>query len=475
MHCVPMSEITSVLPRSPGFFQSFVCFSVIVMTIAGGLFAFGISLHTLMFLCLLWAGLHAYSLGYAYLQIRDLMTSALSRAMPAIYIFILIGMVISSFMHSGTIATLMYYGLSLLSPSLFLAVGLLLCALMSVATGTSWGTVGTLGVVFIGIGSAMNIPLPLVAGMIVCGATFGDKMSPISDTTNLAAMSAGTDLYRHIYSMLFTTIPAFILTFVIFLFIGFSYADKNLELDAVTSIQSALASNYSLMPLITLLPLILLATLSIRKVPAEVTMSCSILLAVFIAIIYQGANPVSVLNALWENKPESTGIPNLDALLGRGGISSMSWTLLLALMAIALGGILHGAGFLTALLAGIIAKVKRTATLIATTILAGFLGNVAMGEAYISIILSCQLFKPKYQQQQLDSAILSRSVEEGSTMTTGLIPWTTAGAFYTATLGVDVLDYLPYAFFNYLNAIVAVAMAAVGVGLLKSKTRAFVN
>jgi NhaC family Na+:H+ antiporter len=470
-----MSEITAVLPRSPRFFQSFVCFSVIVMTIAGGLFAFGISLHALMFLCLLWAGLHAYSLGYDYLQIRDLMTSALSRAMPAIYIFILIGMVISSFMHSGTIATLMYYGLSLLSPSLFLAVGLLLCALMSVATGTSWGTVGTLGVVFIGIGSAMNIPLPLVAGMIVCGATFGDKMSPISDTTNLAAMSAGTDLYRHIYSMLFTTLPAFILTFVIFLFIGFSYADKSLALDAVTSIQSALASNYSLTPLITLLPLILLATLSIRKVPAEVTMSCSIVLAVLIAIIYQGANPVSVLNALWENKPESTGIPNLDALLGRGGISSMSWTLLLALMAIALGGILHGAGFLTALLAGIIAKVKRTATLVATTILTGFLGNVAMGEAYISIILSCQLFKPKYEQQQLDNAVLSRSVEEGSTMTTGLIPWTTAGAFYTATLGVDVLDYLPYAFFNYLNAIVAVAMAAVGVGLLKSKTKPYVN
>ncbi|GAC29696.1 Na+/H+ antiporter NhaC [Brumicola pallidula] len=470
-----MSEITAVLPRSPRFFQSFVCFSVIVMTIAGGLFAFGISLHALMFLCLLWTGLHAYSLGYNYLQIRDLMTSALSRAMPAIYIFILIGMVISSFMHSGTIATLMYYGLSLLSPSLFLAAGLLLCALMSVATGTSWGTVGTLGVVFIGIGSAMNIPLPLVAGMIVCGATFGDKMSPISDTTNLAAMSAGTDLYRHIYSMLFTTLPAFILTFVIFLFIGFSYADKSLALDAVTSIQSALASNYSLTPLITLLPLILLATLSIRKVPAEVTMSCSIVLAVLIAVIYQGANPVSVLNALWENKPESTGIPNLDALLGRGGISSMSWTLLLALMAIALGGILHGAGFLTALLAGIIAKVKRTATLVATTILTGFLGNVAMGEAYISIILSCQLFKPKYEQQQLDNAVLSRSVEEGSTMTTGLIPWTTAGAFYTATLGVDVLDYLPYAFFNYLNAIVAVAMAAVGVGLLKSKTKPYVN
>jgi NhaC family Na+:H+ antiporter len=466
-----MPEITPNLPSRPSFLQSLICFSLIVITIAGGLFGLGISLHTLMFLCLLWVGLNAFSLGYGYIQIRELMTGALTRAMPAIYIFILIGMVISSFMHSGTIATLIYYGLSWLSPSLFLAVGLLLCAVMSVATGTSWGTVGTLGVVFIGIGSAMNIPLPLVAGMIVCGATFGDKMSPISDTTNLAAMSAGTDLYRHIYSMLFTTTPTFILTFLIFLVIGLNYGEQNLDLTEVTSIQTALINSYSLTPLITLLPLILLAVLSIRKVPAEVTMSCSIMLAVLIAIFYQTESPISVLNALWENTPAATGIPNLDALLGRGGISSMSWTLLLALMAIALGGILHGAGFLTSLLAGIIKRVQRTATLIATTIMSGFLGNIAMGEAYISIILSCQLFKPKYEQQNLEAAILSRSVEEGATMTTGLIPWTTAGAFYTATLGVNVLDYAPYAFFNYLNAIIAVAMAALGVGLLKSKTK----
>lgn len=461
--------------RAPKFLQSLICFTVIVVTLAGGLFGLGISLHTLMFLCLLWAGFNAFLIGYGYLQIRALMTRSLSSAMPAIYIFILIGMVISSFMHSGTIVTLMYYGLSWLSPNLFLALGMLLCALMSVATGTSWGTVGTLGVVLIGIGSAMNIPLPLVAGMIVCGATFGDKMSPISDTTNLAAMSAGTDLYRHIHAMLLTTTPTFLLTLVIFLIIGLNYGNQNLNLGEVNAIQTALLNHYKLTPLITLLPLVLLATLSIRKVPAEVTMSCSIVLAVLIAIFFQGANPISVLNALWENTPGSTGIQNLDALLGRGGISSMSWTLLLALMAIALGGILHGAGFLSALLAGIIARVKRTASLIATTILSGFLGNMAMGEAYISIILSCQLFKPKYEQQNIDSAILSRSVEEGSTMTTGLIPWTTAGAFYAATLGVDVLSYAPYAFFNYLNAFIAIAMAAVGIGLLKAKVNSVVT
>jgi len=466
-----MSESKTIAHRSPTFFQSLICFSVIVITIAGGLFGLGISLHALMFICLLWCAINAFSLGFGYLQIRELMTNSLTRAMPAIYIFILIGMVISSFMHSGTIATLMYYGLSWLSPSLFLAIGLLLCALMSVATGTSWGTVGTLGVVLIGIGGAMNIPLPLVAGMIVCGATFGDKMSPISDTTNLAAMSAGTDLYRHIYAMLFTTVPAFLFTFILFLVIGFTYADQNLNLDEVKAIQTALARTYDLNPLVTLLPLILLASLSIRKVPAEVTMSCSIVLAVLIAMFYQGTSPILVLNALWENTPKSTGIQNLDALLGRGGISSMSWTLLLALMAIALGGILHGAGFLSAPLAGIIKRVKRTATLIATTIFSGFLGNIAMGEAYISIILSCQLYKPKYEQHKVDSAILSRSVEEGATMTTGLIPWTTAGAFYAATLGVDVLAYAPYAFFNYLNIIVAITMTALGIGLLKPKAR----
>ncbi|WP_189433401.1 Na+/H+ antiporter NhaC [Alishewanella longhuensis] len=464
-----MSLTSPTAVRSPSFLQSLICFSVVVVLIAGGLFGLGISLHTLMFLCLLWVGLNAFSLGYGYAQIRELMTRALTRAMPAIYIFILIGMVIASFMHSGTIATLIYYGLSWLNPSIFLAVGLLLCALMSVATGTSWGTVGTLGVVLMGVGATMNIPLPLIAGMVVCGATFGDKMSPISDTTNLAAMSAGTDLYRHIYSMLFTTLPTFILTFLIFLGIGFSYGEQHINLADVSAIQAALAGHFSLAPVITLLPLLVLAVMSIKKVPAEVTMSCSIVLAVLIAIFYQDSSTISVLNALWQNSPQNTGIASLDALLGRGGISSMSWTLLLALMAIALGGILHGAGFLTALLAGIIKRVQRTASLVATTIVSGFLGNVAMGEAYISIILNCQLFKPKYQQQQLDPAVLSRSVEEGSTMTTGLIPWTTAGAFYTATLGVEVLDFAPYAFFNYLNAVIAVAMAALGIGLLKPK------
>lgn len=448
--------------------HALACFGGVVVIISIGLFRYGIDLHSLMFFCLLWVGGNARVLGIRFPALRDQIAVAIGRALPAIYIFILIGMVIASFMHSGTIAVLMYYGLDWLTPGSFLAIGMVLCALMSLATGTSWGTAGTLGVVFIGIGSAMQIPLPLVAGMIVCGATFGDKLSPVSDTTILAAMSAETNVYRHIYSMLFTTVPTFVIALVLFAVIGTNYGELGFANTEIADIRRALSQEYQLSPIVCLLPIVVLVVLSIRRVPAELTMAASVVVAVLVAVAYQGASPVVVLNALWQNTPGTTGIANLDDLLGRGGISSMSWTLILALMALALGGMLHGCGFLNALLDGIVSRIRRVPSLIATTIGTGFLGNMAMGEAYVSIILNCQLFLPKYKAVGLDPAVLSRSVEEGSTMTTALIPWTTAGAFYTATLGVPVLDYVPYAFFNYLNAVVSVCMAIAGIGLLRT-------
>jgi NhaC family Na+:H+ antiporter len=469
----PMSDSNPSVPVKsvePGIARSLFCFLGIVGFLAIGLLRLELSLHSILFLALLWTAVHAKLLGYQYEAIREFMASAITRSLPAIAIFLLIGMIIASFIHSGTIATLMYYGLNWLTPANFLPIGLLLCSVMSVATGTSWGTVGTLGIVFIGIGESLGIPLPLVAGMIVCGATFGDKLSPISDTTNLAALSAGTSLYRHIYAMLFTTTPAYLLALLLFTVIGISYAEAELSTSDALAIQQALAEHFALNPLVTLIPLVVLATLSVRRAAPEVAMASAIVAAVVIAVLYQGLNISVVLNALWENAQGSTGIDSLDALLGRGGMYSMSWTLLLALLAIALGGVLHGAGFLDSLLKGIVSRVRRTSSLIATTIVSGLLGNMAMGEAYISIILNCQLFARKFLQQGLDPALLSRSVEEGSTMTTALIPWTTAGAFYAATLGVPVLDYLPYAFFNYLNAIFAVVMAAMGIGLLRRKS-----
>jgi len=438
--------------------------------ISSGLFLFNISLHSIIFMALIWVGINARLLGYDYAAIQSMMSEAITRALPAIYIFLLIGMVIASFMQSGTIATLIYYGLSLIEPSLFLFTGLLLCCLMSIATGTSWGTVGTLGVVFMGIGAALGVPLALVAGMVVSGATFGDKMSPVSDTTNLAAMSAHADLYDHIKTMLYTTVPTLLLTLLIMLWFGFRQTAEALPDVEIALIQTALSASYGLNPLITLLPLLVMILLSVRRVSPQVSMTMSILVAVLIGVFYQGASIPAVMNALWSNSAGTTGIENIDNLLGRGGISSMSWTLLLSIMALALGGILFKTQILEVLLAGLISRVKRTASLIALTLVSGFVGNVAMGEAYISIILNCQLFSDAFKARGLAPSILSRSVEEGSTVTTGLIPWTTAGAFYAVTLGVPVLDYLPYAFFNLLTPLVSVSMAVMGFGLLQHRT-----
>ena len=200
-------------------------------------------------------------------------------------------------------------------------------------------------------------------------------------------------------------------------------------------------------------------------------MSCSIALAMLIAIVYQGKEGVDVVNALWLNSAGTTGIENIDALLGRGGVYSMAWTLLLSIMALALGGILHHAGFLRVLLMHIIVRIQRISTLIATTIASGLIGNMAMGEAYISIILNCQLFKGAYQERGLDKAVLSRSVEEGATLTTALIPWTTAGTFYAATLGIPTLEYAAYALLNLLNPLVSIGMAVMGIGLLQGGIR----
>ena len=267
--------------------QAIVCFGGNFLMISSGLFFFAISLHIVMFFCLIWTALHAWWLGYDFTAIRGMMNTGISNALPAIYIFILIGMVIAAFMQSGTVAALIYHGLNLLSPSLFLAVGLILCSLMSVATGTSWGTAGTLGVVLMGIGSAMEIPLPLVAGMVVAGATFGDKLSPISDTTNLAAMSANTNLYRHIGSMLYTTVPAFVLSLLIFTALGLRFADNALPEAAISQMQDALAGQYSLSLAATLLPLLVMLVMSLRRLPPEISMTASILSAVAVAVLYQ--------------------------------------------------------------------------------------------------------------------------------------------------------------------------------------------
>ncbi|WP_029057923.1 Na+/H+ antiporter NhaC [Stappia stellulata] len=454
--------------KDPSFAQSAITFGAIVVVIGTGLFGFGASLHSLMLICLTIAATSAWFLNKdGFGRIRDAMNSGISGAFGAIYIFILIGVLIAAFIQAGSVGTLIYYGLQFISPAIFLPAGIILCVFMSVATGTSWGTVGTAGIVLIGIGDVMGIPLPIVAGAIVSGATFGDKMSPVSDTTNLAAMSAKVDLYSHIKSMTYTTVPTLIVVLIISTVISMQYADNVLPVEQLNALLNALDAAYSI-NLICLLPFVVMIALIVMKVSPEPAMIAATAIAVLLAIVMQGADPIGVLNALYGGGTGDTGVETLDNLLSRGGIASMMWTLALALMALALGGILHSFGFLRVLIATLISRVRSAFGLVTSTIFACLAGNMTMGEAYMSIILGGQLFGPAYDEADLDRRVLSRSLEEGATLTTTLIPWTTGGAFFAATLGVDVIEYAPWAMLNWMNILVAMLFASLGIGLFRN-------
>ncbi|CAM3628449.1 Na+/H+ antiporter NhaC [Parendozoicomonas haliclonae] len=453
--------------REPTFNQALITFSAIVAIIGIGLFYLSTSLHSLMLGCLIVAGSSVLYLGYDYKAVREAMNEGIRGALTAIYIFIMIGVLIAALIESGTLASLIYLGVQFIEPAIFLPAGLVLCSLMSVATGTSWGTVGTAGVILMGIGSAMNFPPELVAGMVISGACFGDKMSPVSDTTNLAAMSSGTPLYQHMRSMCYTTVPVYILVLVLFTWLGLDYSNEPMPASELAVLNTALTETFNISWL-AIIPLLVMLMLSAFRAPAEVAMMASAASCILLAVTLQERAFGAVLNSLFSGSDIRSGVEVLDGLLGRGGISSMMWTLSLALMALALGGILNHFGFLRVLISGILKRVKRSASLVATTIVSCFVGNGSMGEAYMTLILGGQLFGDAYDKQGLDRSVLSRSLEEGATLTVALIPWTTGGAFFASTLGVPVLEYAPWALLNWLNPLVAIAFAYLGIGLFKA-------
>jgi|TARA_B100000686_G_scaffold160159_1_gene167771 NhaC family Na+:H+ antiporter len=453
-------------PKEPTFEHSLVSFGGVIVIVITGLLWLGISLHSLLLVALIWIGGQAMLLGFCFQEIKSAMISGIEKGLGAFFIFFLIGLLIAALIEGGTIGGLVYYGVDLLHPAIFLPAGLVLCSLMSIATGTAWGTIGTIGVVLVGLGEALGIPLPLVAGMVVSGASFGDKMSPVSDTTNLAAMSADTDLYSHIKSMMYTTVPTYIICLIMFTFVGLSYSDQTLALQELLELKQYLNLQFSI-NLLTLLPLIVLIVLSIKRVPAEVSMLASVATACVLAVAMQDRTVTEVLNSLHTGYFGDTGLERLDIILNRGGIVSMMWTMSLALLALSLGGILDRAGFVRILLSGLLRRIKRSASLMTTTIGAGIFANMSMGEAYLSIIFGGQIFKDSYEQDNLEKHMLSRCLEEGATLSTSLIPWTTSGAFIIGVLGISPLEYAPWTFFNYINPLLSIVLAYMGFGIFR--------
>ena len=449
--------------------QSIAIFIILIFSLILGVIVLKVDLTIVLlislFLVILFSIINGYSLDY----IKSGMANSIHRTYDALLIFILIGANIGIWILSGTIPSLIYYGLNILSPRIFLPAGLLICSLTSLATGTSWGTVSTVGIALLGIGQSLGIPLPLTAGMIVSGAFFGDKISPMSDTTNLAAASTNTNLYDHIESMLYTTIPSYILALILYTIVGLNYKSTTIDFTQVNLIQNMLKSTFNI-SFLTLVPILVVVILSILKKPAIISMSIGILAGLIIAIFMQGSSLKDALITLNLGYTTPTHIDIVDKLILRGGIQSMMPTFSLAFIALSLGGILDEVGYLKVLVEKFLLKVERIGSLIAITILSCILSNTIMGEAYLSIILNGRLYKSKYNELGLQNRMLSRSLEEGSTLTTGLIPWTTAGAFISGTLGISTLSYAPFSFFNLLNPLISILFAYLGLFVFKINT-----
>jgi NhaC family Na+:H+ antiporter len=411
-------------------------------------------------------------LGNSWHEIEQAMVDGIKLALKACLILLAVGSLIGSWMLAGTAPTVIYFGLGILEPSFFYPAALIICALVAVSIGSSWTTAGTVGLALIGIAQIMGLSAPVTAGAIISGAYFGDKMSPLSDTTNLAPAMVGVDLFVHIRHMVWTTGPSFLISLVLFGFMGWNSETSQAPVDSIEAARSILADNYTIgWP--TILPLILLLGLAMRKVSALPTIVFGALAGCVVALIWQPnlvqsfANPDGDLStfagsvkalfmALADGFQIQTGDESLDTLLSRGGMSSMLNTIWLIMSAMCFGGVMEHTGLLQRIVDALLKGVKGTGSLITTTVLTAIGMNIIAADQYIAIVLPGRMYRMEFARRGLAPQNLSRTLEDAGTMTSALVPWNTCGAFMAATLGVPTLAYLPYAFLNLLNPLIAI-------------------
>lgn len=423
--------------------------------------------HVPLALGILIAGGLAWKRGYRWESIANGMYHVASVGLPSLAILMTVGMIIGVWILSGTVPMLIYYGLAILTPGIFLVAGCLVCALISLATGTSWGTVGTVGLALVGIGEGLGIPMHLTGGAVVSGAFFGDKMSPLSDTTNLAPAVCGTNLWDHIRGMIPTTGPAMLVALAIYAYLGVQYSGGTMQSESVEIISAQLQEKFHLSWWL-LLPPVMVVILAIKRFPALPSIFSGVILGGIIAMIAQNASLHDVFNAMQNGFKSETGIESVDKLLSKGGIQSMTWIITLVLIALGFGGTLEKTRSLEVVLENILKIAKNRFGLIAASTMSSVGTNVVTGDVYLSIALPGRMFAPAYRSKKLALTNLSRSVEDGGTLISPLIPWNVGGAFVAGTLGIETLIYAPFAFACWLSPCFGLLWAATGVFVPKA-------
>jgi len=463
--------------RTPGLFLSLTPIAVLIVMLAININLFGEDSTSgpnqiALIIADSVAVIIALLFGHKWAEIRRRIVLSISDAMPSILILLLIGSLAGTWMISGVVPTLVYYGLELINPKIFLLSAILISAVVSTSTGSSWSTIATIGVALLGIGTALGFNQAMVAGAIISGAYFGDKMSPLSDTTNLASAMAGTDIITHIKYMVYTTAPSFVIALIIFLVLGFTTTTSTSGM-GTTEMLDAISEIFYISPIVLIVPVILIIIIIIKTPPIPALFIGTILGAIA-TLIFQpqlinelALEKHSFVEAAYTILSQSmfgsmqivSDNPVISELLSTSGMAGMLDTIWLILTAMAFSGIMESAGMLTRIANSIISFAKSTGSLVASTVASSIFMNLTASEQYISIVVPGRMYADIYKKKGLKPEVLSRTLEDGGTVTSVLIPWNTGGAVQSTVLGVPTLMYAPYAFFNIISPLMSIAFA----------------
>ncbi|MCF7936616.1 MAG: Na+/H+ antiporter NhaC [Synergistales bacterium] len=475
--------------KAPSLGLSLGVFALAAVIISYGVLGLGVDAHIPIVLSAFVCGIAGrFVLGKPWKEIEEGALNAISVALQAITILMIIGMVVGIWLQSGVVPTLIYYGLDILSPGIFLLATLLITSIVAISTGSSWTTTATVGVALMGVANGLGIPAPLTAGIVISGAYFGDKMSPLSDTTNLAPAVAGAELFDHIRAMVWSTGPTYIIVAIIAIVFGMQFAAGDLNAERIKAIQDMMVAETHI-NFWNFIPPLLVIGLAVKKFPAIPGLFSGVLAAAVLSFIY-GSGLGDVIGAIHYGTSTTVASQFADAggtealktllseyslsmtpemakdvgglissLISGGGMDSMMWTISLVFAALFFGGSMEACGFLEVIVGAMTKSVKTVGGMVTSVVVSCFVSNLFLGDQYLSLVIPGRMFKETFEEKGLAPRMLSRALEDAGTLTSVLVPWNTCGAYQAAVLGVPTLAYVPYAFLNYLNPFVSIIIS----------------
>ncbi len=459
------SELDQHAPKHFGFgaaaFGFFLPLTCVIALVTNGA---PIVMALLAALCV--ASFFSIYLGHHWIDIQTAAMKGLARVFPATFMMILVGIMIAVWIESGSVPTLLYYGIKLINPTYFLPLTFAVCVVTCLTTGTSWGTAGTVGLALMGVSQGLGVPLPITAGAIISGALVGEKMSPIAATTILTAASTNTNLIDHILSMMNTTIPATIVSLILFTYLGHVHASASSDIHTVIALTDGLKAQFNINPWLLAPPLFVLILSAMRK-PAIPVFVGGILLGIVCALIFQQSNLAHILNSGMKGFQSESGIPAIDTLLSRGGAVSMATTVYLCICAGIFSGILDHQGILTTLMNGLLRYAKSIGGLVLSTTITCLVLMLGGAGQYCTLTLPGVAFRKSFEDRDVHSSVLSRTMEDSGTMVGAVIPWDVSAVYYASVLGVSMLDYGPYTFIAWMTPVVSVICGYLGIGVFR--------